>query len=88
MLKLSLTAELEVHVKEETQEEFMNTHSKPESQIHHANNTSLKISIKLFANQSISAKTAHGHHAQPMKPVKTNAGLLTINTTMPVTTTL
>ena len=77
-----------VHAKEETQEEFMNMNSKKVSQIHHVNNTLLKILTKLFANPSISVKIAHGHHAQPMKPAKINAGPLTINTIMPVTTTL
>lgn len=88
MLKQSSTAELEVHAKEETQEEFMNTLTKRVSQIHHANNTLLKILINLAAQQLIFAKIAHGHHAQSTKPAKINAGLLTINTTMPATTTL
>lgn len=64
----------------------MNMHSKKEFQIHHVNNTLPKILIKPFANQLISVKIAHGHHAQPMKPAKINAGLLIINITMPATT--
>ncbi len=88
MLKQSSIAELEDHAKEETQEEFMNTPSKRVSQIHHANSTLLKILINQVAKQLISAKIAHGHHAQLTKPAKTNAGPLTLNITMQATTTL
>ena len=65
----------------------MNTHSKQVSQIHHANNMLPKILINQSAKPLISAKIAHGHHAQPMKHAKINAGLLITNITMPVTIT-
>lgn len=87
MLKQLLTAELEDLAKEETQEEFMNMLSKKVSQIHHVNNTLLRILINHHAKQLIFAKIAHGHHAQQTNHAKTNAGLLNTNTTMQATTT-
>jgi len=61
----------------ETQEMFMTGSLKTVSQTPHANNMLLTTSQLTHASQSISAKTAHGHHAQRVKAAKTTVGLLT-----------
>jgi len=80
VLKLLSTASKLKTIKDatvETQEMFMTGSLKTVSQTPHANNMLLTTSQLTHASQSISAKTAHGHHAQRVKIAKTTVGLLT-----------
>jgi len=87
MLKLSSTAELEDHAKVETQVVFMSSPIKRVSQIPLASNTLPMTLNPPDAVPWTNARTALGHHAQRTRLAKTNAGLLTTNTTMLPTTT-
>jgi hypothetical protein len=60
----------------ENQLQFMNLLLLMEFHTHRVNNTQLIMEM-LNALQLISARTAHGHHAQWVKIAKINAGLLT-----------
>jgi len=87
MLKLSSTVELVDLVREETQVVSTNLPIVKVFQIPHASNTLPPILTPTVVKPLISAKTAPGHHAQPTRHVKINAGPSSTHTTMLPTTT-
>jgi hypothetical protein len=85
-LRPSSTAMLVAPAKEVSQVKSMNLLTHMVSQTPHASNMLLQTQANSHAIQSNSARTAHGHHAQSAKLAKTNAGLLTTESSMPLTT--
>jgi hypothetical protein len=75
---------MEIAVKVETQVKSINMLLPLVSQIHLANNTLPKTLTKKHVIPLMSAETALGHHAQLGRPALINAGLLSIELTIPL----
>jgi hypothetical protein len=75
---------MEIAVKVETQVKSINMLLPLVSQIHLANNTLPKTLTKKHVIPLMSAETALGHHAQLVRLALINAGLLSIELTIPL----
>jgi len=75
---------MEITVRVETQVKSINMLLPLVSQIHLVNNTLPKTLTKKRVIPLMSAETALGHHAQLVRPALINAGLLSIELTIPL----